>query len=725
MRGLILLLILLGLGCGTDPGAVNAPPTLELDVSGEVSYELGDIIRITMSGEDPEQGPVTFSVENLPDRALVQSSGSFAVMTWDPVASDVTPDGQPLSAVFVATDEFGARTERVVRINIRSGSGAPRFTNSNSVLHNAGSGPVVFDVTIRDDDSSGVSIAMPSGFAPAGAELTSTGPFSARFGWQPSAEQLERRVHTVRFIANDSQNDPVEQTVSIILKKETQNTTEPRELDATCRFESAVEYQSLAAQFGASDYAIKASITASGREAGYDRLVLNWTTEDVWNDWSLPWQSSEMMPAGEDFVGVIPNPVLTEGSQEIYYEICAINDDAEEGDQSAYLCGPTSLFDSFIVYPPGTDACNSFAPFNTTIDLARNLGGDWELERICAGETLFYEITLGTGQESTLYLVYPLSAAPTVQVYDVNRTLLPAPTPATCGGFTDIFLTNPGASTKFYIEIQANENAANIPFQIVAETRDMMNPTECLDAQYEPNDSLMTATPITTASASFTGLEICRSDDLDVYSFQADAGELINVDLAFSHEIGDIDLKLFRPSQTSIGKIAPSAAWSVGVSDEESIEYVTTEAGLHHILVYSNRPNRYSMTFERSDASGVCVDTDGGGIGTNDTQGDAEFIADGLSEGLKVCGAAEDWFSFPVIDYNTETFEIEVAATEGALSDLTVEVWDTFGRLGTAVESGGTLKFTLFPLNNEEHYIRVLSGGAVTYSLELTVLFGI
>src|SRR5690606_22579944 len=102
------------------------------------------------------------------------------------------------------------------------------------------------------------------------------------FGWAPTNAQLERRVHTVKLIANDGDSDPVEQVVSIILKKESQANAEPRELDASCRFESAVEYDSLPAQTGSQPYEITARITPAGQEAGYDRLVLNWTTEDVW-----------------------------------------------------------------------------------------------------------------------------------------------------------------------------------------------------------------------------------------------------------------------------------------------------------------------------------------------------------------------------------------------------------------------------------------------------------
>jgi len=724
MRVLFALMILGVMSCGTDAGQDNLPPTLELDIPAEVTYELGDVIRVTMSGSDPEGGAVTFSVENVPERATLQASSSFAVMTWDPLASDITPEGQPLQVIFVATDGPGARTERLVRMNIRSGSGAPRFTSSNSVLHNVGTGPVVFDITVRDDDSSGVSIAMPSGFAPEGAELTMTGPFSARFGWTPTNAQLERRVHTAKFIANDGDNDPVEQVVSIILKKESQANAEPRELDDSCRFESAVEYEGLLAQTGAQPYEIIARITPAGREAGYDRLVLNWTTEDVWNDWRLPWESSEMTSNGETWVGRIGNPFLTEGSLEIYYEICAINDDAEEGDNLAFLCGPTSLYDSFIAYPPGSGECINDFEFNDEFDYASSLQEDWLLGRLCADETDYYEVSLGTGQESNVYLVHPLHAQPKIEIYDANQNKLADPVAGACGGFTDIYLSNPGAPTKFFIAVKSNSNAVNIPYQILAETRDMTNAADCLDAQYEPNDTAAQATPITTASAMFTGLEICRADDVDVFSFEAGINQRIQITLNFVHDIGDVDVRLFRPSQSgNVTRYGSAAAWSVGVSDTETIDYVTTESGMHYILVYANRPNRYSMSFSQEAAGEMCVDDDP--FAGNHTQPNARFLADGLHTGLKICPGKVDWFKFPVVDWTSESFDVIVDVSEGSLQSFTVQIWDIFGVVATATVSAGKLRAALNPFMNGDHYIRVASTASGTYSIDLQVTFQI
>ncbi len=430
-----------------------------------------------------------------------------------------------------------------------------------------------------------------------------------------------------------------------------------------------------------------------------------------------------MTPLDDGFIGRLPNPVLASGSEEIYYEICAINDDADEGDPAVYLCGPTSLYDSFIVYPPGVTECEDDWQNNGDFDLADSLEDEWILGRLCVDSQDHFEINLGTGQEATVYVVYPTHSAPTIEVYDANRNRLADPAVGACPGYTDLNFDNSGAPTKFYVVVRANDVSTNIPFQILAQTRGMTNAAECLDAQYEPNDTVSDATLITTASASFTGLEICRSEDLDIFAFDAPINQKIEILATFSHEIGDVDLRLFKPSQ--VANVSPggsSAAWSLGVSDTESINYVTTEAGTHYLLVHSNRPNRYTLTLSQSPSQTVgCVDDDA--FRPNHSQGSAAYIADGLQSNLKLCPDKDDWFTFPVLDFTAETFEVDVLATMGVLNTMTLEIWDIFGKINGGVLTQGVLRANPITFSNDNLYVRVRSTQPASYSLDLKVMF--
>lgn len=703
-------------GCGTDPGAGNLPPSLAIDVASEISATVGeDVVRITLTAEDPEGGNVTLSMVNPPERSDFSANGAWGVFSWDPISSDVTISG-PRELVFVATDAQGASTEKVVLVLILAGNGVPRFVNSSSVLHNAAGGtPVSFQVKVRDDDSNSVNIRMPEGFAPSGADLSKTGDFTAQFGWQPNDEQIQQRVHTVRFIADDGVNDPVEQDVTIILKKDTQTNETP---DTTgCLFEDTVTYESLKAQRNTTDYVISAKLSGTG---GYDRLTLNYTSGDAFNDYSAVWDSVEMIAEGDHLVGIIPNP-LGPNVTEIYYEICAINDDPTEEEGYPVLCGPTSLYDNFIAYPPSITECED-DPYDYIDDFesASDIPGDeWLYRRMCHGTDDYFAVGLGTHQEATIYLTYPLWAQPTIEVYNIDGALEQTLGASSCGGFTDIQLANTGAPTKKYIKFIGDETATDFAYQITGSVVSTTDLSQCIDASYEPNEDGATATPITTASAMFSGLEICRADDVDVFSIEATAGQQITVRADFESEVADLDMKLFSPTQ-EVGRTKPAVDYSLGLSGTEEITYVAKLTGTFHIIVYSvDNPNRYSLTVEVGDAPQVCVDDDR--LEPNDTQATASLLFEGTTANLSSCGFSDDWYSFYVFDSISETYDVEVIPDSGVLGGgYSLEVWNTFGKITDGAVEGDNVKATLYPITDGEYYVVVkpiLDGG---YSLKLT-----
>ncbi|MEZ4461442.1 MAG: hypothetical protein R3E66_17335 [bacterium] len=710
----ILPLLLMLAACSTDAGGVNQPPTLSIDVTSEISATVGeDVVRVTLTAEDPEGGAVTLSMVNKPERAEFQANGSWGVFTWDPISSDVTPAG-PLELVFVATDERGASTEKVVLVVVLAGNGVPRFVSSSSVLHNVGSGPVSFEVKVRDDDSNDVIIRMPEGFAPEGSDLTKTGEFTAQFGWQPTAEQVQQRIHTVKFVATDGVNDPVEQDVTIILKKDSSTNTTPD--SSGCLFEDTVTYEPLKAQRNTSDYVISARLTGVG---GYDRLTLNYTTGDAFNDYSADWKSVEMTPEGDRFVGVIPNPLGPEIS-EIYYELCAINDDPTEEENFPVLCGPSSLYDGFLAYPPSENECedDSFS-YVDDFESASDIPGDeWLYRRMCEGKDDFFEVGLGTNQEATIYFTFPTWANPTIEVYNIDGVLEETATNSTCGGFTDVFVANTGAPTKKYLKVIGNAEATDFSYQVTGSVVSTADPSTCIDAQYEPNEEASNATAVTSASAMFSGLEICRSDDVDVFSIQASVGQQIKVRAEFQSSIADIDLKLFSPTQ-EVGRSKSAVGYSLGIGDVEEITYVVKTSGTFHAMVYSvDNPNRYSFTVEVTEAPMTCTDTDS--FEPNNTQATAKLFFEGTTDNLQSCGFENDWYSFYVFN-SLDSYEVELTPDAGAFTmTYAVEFWNTFGKISEATLSAGKFKATLYPIGTGEYFIVVKPILDGTYSLKLT-----
>ncbi len=720
----LLFVALLVAGCSADGNDGNQPPELEIDVPSELTYTVGDdVIRITLTAEDPEGGEVRFEVVDGPDRGELQSSTSnWAIFTWDPLAPDVTPADEPRSLVFAAIDPQGARSEKVVRVRIQAGNGIPRFENSASILHTIGSGkPVAFDVTVRDDDSDSLNLRMPPGFAPAGAEFTSTGPKSGRFGWQPQAGQLEQRVHSVKFIADDGVNDPVEQDVTIILKKESSNVVDPPE-PSDCFFEDRVSYTAIDPQRGTEDVTVEARFEALNGDQ-YDKLILNYSNADPFNDFEVEWQSSEMTESEGVFTAQIPNPLLETGSDEYYFEICAINEDAAPEDTRKILCGPTSLYESFIFYAPNSEECIDDAGFGNSFDNAETHDEQrFIYRRLCKADEDYFEFPLGTEQETFVYLVYPANARPTVEVFNADESPAQAVIEhSDCSGFTNVYVQNSGAPTKKFIRVTASNDSIDVPYQILFDTRDLGGEENCADASFEPNDDADDATEVTAASAQFAAMEICREDDVDVYAITAQAGEQIDAVATFTHSVGDLDMLLFSPSERDdVGRLGFGSDYSWSLNDNEEINYIAEESGTHYLAVYSEQGvNRYSLDINVDIPLPSCID-----VGFNHMQSTADILPQGTTNGLKVCAGEEDWYSFQVLDI-TESFIIELTAeAEPMLQDFTIEVWDLFGKVSEGTMNNGKLRIDFFPFVTGTHWVKVTSSTDQNYTLDLTILFG-
>lgn len=716
----LLPLFLFAAACGTDSGAGNLPPSLTIDVSSEISAVVGeDVVRITVTAEDPEGGAVTLSLLNPPERSDFQANGPWGVFTWDPISSDVT-SGQPRELIFVATDSVGLSTEKVVVVVILAGNGVPKFLNSSSVLHNvANGGPVSFEVKVRDDDSNTVSLRMPEGFAPDGAELTKTSEFSGQFGWIPTPEQIQQRVHTVRFVANDGVNEPVNQDVTIILKKDTQATDTPD--SSGCLFEDIVSWEPVRAQRGTSDHGITARLKTG--DHGYDRLTLNYTNGDAFNDYALMWESLDMRAEGDTFRASIPNTLGPE-VQQIFFEICAINDDPTEDQGYPVLCGPSSLYDSFLVYPPTATECQD-DPYDYIDDFesASDVPTDtWLYRRLCAGTDDYFAVGLGTNQEASVYITYPTWAKPTVEVYDIAGTLLETAPVSTCGGFTEIKTSNTGAPTKRFIKVVGSENATDVGYQVIGSVLSTSDPSSCIDAMYEPNEGAENATVVSTASAMFSGLEICRPDDQDVFAFEAQAGQQIRVKADFQNSVADLDVKLFAPDQ-EVNQQSPAIDYSLGLESVEEIVHVATQTGQYKAMVYSvDNANRYSLLIEVGAAPVTCQDVDA--FEPNDFQFSATYLSDGTTTGLKACSGQDDWYSFLVIDAFQETYDVRLTPVGAAgPGDFEVEIWDVFGKVADGSILDGKVEAKLFPLASGDHYIVVRASKEAQYDLELAVSF--
>lgn len=687
------------IGCADNDPEAEAPQ-VSLDVRSEERYTAGeDIVRITVTASDPQDQALTFEAIDVPDRSDFQTFQNQAVFTWDPIISDVTDD-EPHRLVFAATNEAGLTTERTVSVYIDAGQLGTRFLNSSSQLYDPSSGePLSFDVRVRNEQVGLVILSMAADEQPEGATFEQTDDFEGRFEWMPSPAQREKRIHKVRFEADD-EDEVVEQQVTIILQDPNAGPTTPSE-DPTpgmCDDDTAIAHTPLGAQRTADAYRIEGEITDTSRN--WVEAVLYWTIDDPLGA-SPDYESEVLELDGNSFDGAIPNPLVSSGdSADVSYTICAFDDtDDDEG----VACAPDEFLYRFVAYSPGNQEC-----IDDGIDLSDPGSADaisttvWEPYRVCDDASKFHNLKLEDGEVVEVMVSYSPETTPTIELSmdgdEVDLDVVP------CIGLAYATLEGPGQAL---LEVRD----ADFPYHVTG----FRDAAECPDSEYEPNDTHDQATLIVDDMTLYEDMAICSVDDRDVFTMELTRGDYIDALLEFEHTQGDLDMTLFAPSQTGEiidGGYGVAQGWST--DDDESFLYVAEESGFYNLSVVSvDEPNDYDLVVERA-----CDDDDD--FTGNDNNLDAALIEVGEETGLKICENESDWYR---LDYDGDGEGLFYGAVEveyGSASAVEVVVYEVDGGLveeGTAF--GDRIDFVLEPDSPTSYEIEVWSNRPTLYDLSI------
>lgn len=132
--------------------------------------------------------------------------------------------------------------------------------------------------------------------------------------------------------------------------------------------------------------------------------------------------------------------------------------------------------------------------------------------------------------------------------------------------------------------------------------------------QFEPNDDLATATVL--EPGNYTDLRI-DTGDVDVFTVDATAGEVLTASIAFSHAEGDLDMVVFGPNETTLAR-------SQSITDDESITTVIPETGTYTVVVYgyANATGAYDLRVAFSPPS---TGTEANGSTATETGEEAEL----------------------------------------------------------------------------------------------------
>lgn len=199
-------------------------------------------------------------------------------------------------------------------------------------------------------------------------------------------------------------------------------------------------------------------------------------------------------------------------------------------------------------------------------------------------------------------------------------------------------------------------NDANIPGPAeivnngVDDDCDPATPDGCEDDAFDrasPNGAFESATGVedgNTLGVQYANLVVCSADE-DWYEIDLVVGDGLEVDLAFEHDDGDIDVGLFKLAEDGTTTFVDG---STGVGDTETVyERRASRATTYFVRVYGfdQRRNTYSMTL---NVFSQCTDDlEGVGAEHSDTRDSAASLP-AAGESREVCDYDDDWYTFQV-----------------------------------------------------------------------------
>lgn len=250
-------------------------------------------------------------------------------------------------------------------------------------------------------------------------------------------------------------------------------------------------------------------------------------------------------------------------------------------------------------------------------------------------------------------------------------------------------------------------------------------PDACDDDAYDDvaNNAPGTASVMTdgnTRGVQYNGLVLCPGDD-DWFQISVPAGDGLEVDVAFTHGDGDIDVTLFRRNGGGLTEAGLTQVdSSTSTADLETLYHSrATAADTYFVKVYHYGDDRsvrqgYSLTFNVFQR---CTDDAVSASGEhNDTRAEANALPT-PSATRQICDYDDDWYSFNV----ARTGQVQVDAIFAhANGDLDIRVESASGTsVGTGLSVTDDEKVTFNATATGTYYVKVSGLGAAKNSYKI------
>lgn len=196
----------------------------------------------------------------------------------------------------------------------------------------------------------------------------------------------------------------------------------------------------------------------------------------------------------------------------------------------------------------------------------------------------------------------------------------------------------------------------------------------------EPNDSKSKATVLSGTSLASRSAAISTASDIDYYKVSVASGSKVKVSISFSNQEGDLDMKVFSSTGTTIGK-------SAGTGNAETVE-VSSASGTVYFQVYgyNGAKAKYKLSFSVTKKAT-----------SNDTKEGATKISVPYKTSTKSIGTSKDkdYYTFTVSRTKKISASISFTHSKG---DLELYLINSAGKVvgkSTSTKSSESISKTL------------------------------
>lgn len=641
MRRWLACLFLVGIGlsaasgCGSDDDSNSAP---ELDpIAADHQVAVGRELLIALRATDPEGDAIQFGYEvdlgDISDRAGIEPGApGFATFKWTPIASDVG-----IRALDLIASDGKKSSKQTVGVEVKPAVGSatspvfrqPLGTGTTLDLA-AGKTCVKVPIEIEDPDSPGVTIGEEEPKIE-GATLAQDGSLTGSWEWCPTQAQVDGgELFQLTLSADDGDNPKVFKDYVIVLKKG---------VKSNCPGSAPVVTHTPQDESTIVDLTIVANVS-DDKGLKYAPLLLYSTTDPGPSPDLASMTQVNMVQLDGDLVNGtwgadVPNPVANSPSgttQSLHYLIIARDNDDEQGDCDHITQSPASGAYSMNVTNPGGSG---------------GLG-------VCKSCTA--DVQCGGADDTCIFI----GAGSNTYCGKKCSSNADCPSGYSCS-----------PSEVLSIDFESSR-------QCIPDSQTCGSTAQCVDDQYEENDTLNAVKTKTALSPGSYDVKSCPGpifDDEDWYPIDLGADAQVTASISGT-SASDLDLFL----KDSTGKVVASSAKSGSNESLTTSQCLSPGRYYLHVYAWSQAENPYTLTWSKPSCSGSCQD-DSYEDDDNASQARPVDLNGGkfTSTTNAICAYDDDWYEVQM--YSGEKIVSTLTFTQTGFEDeIDIYVYDSAGK---------------------------------------------